>query len=208
VTVATVRDFHLLLPAGWIRIPLDARVNERVVTIVGDRVRDFPADRRETARHALTELLTGAVRDAEAGGGIDVFLSVGAVNGVPVTASCLVTLLRGADIEPLALEDQLRDEGGTVSVVTVGGASALRRVVSRPLPYDEDAAREIARAAGADIDEAGPIPEVAGVEVGFFVPLPGSEDILVFTFWTMQSELADPLLALFDAIMETLRWMG
>jgi hypothetical protein len=207
VTSTTARDYHLLLPAGWARVQLDDRVDERVVTIAEVQVRDLRAQDREPARRALVRVLRTAVREAADAGSTDLLLSLGAVNGVRVAASCLVTYLPARGLGLDAVHTELAGEGGDVSIVAVAGARAVRRQVRRDVPYDEAGARALAVEAGFAADDVARLRPGTVAEVGYFVPLPGSGDLLAFTFSTPQPELADALTTLFDAIMSTMRWL-
>lgn len=208
MTALPVRDFQLLLPPGWVRVPIDDRVAERVVTVASILTRDVPPDHRETARRALVHVLQLAVADAENAGGTDLVLSVGSVGGIALAASCVVTFLPRHTPELEALVDELRDSGGDVSIVTVASSTAVRRRTRSELEHDPAVVAEVAGDMGVGRPPDAPPPVTVTDQVTYFVPVPGGDDLLVFTFGTTQPELGEALVTLFDAIMSTMRWVA
>ncbi|SOD92953.1 hypothetical protein SAMN06272739_0091 [Blastococcus haudaquaticus] len=194
------RDFTLLLPPGWARIPLDGRVPLRVKNLVTERVADVPVEQRETLRAALTRELTAVLESAARQGGLDVLLSVAPVAGQPVPASGLVTHLAGqGNGDALdSLVGTLAAGSGTssvreIGVVEVAAGPAVRRLTTR---------RE-------RVDGQGDLPGgvLTVTQVDYFVPLPGTRDLLVLTFTTPIEQLAPPLVQLFDVMGGSLRWV-
>jgi hypothetical protein len=181
-------DFALLLPPGWVRLPLDGREHERVVAIVNVKVQELPAEVREGLRRLLTRDLLGALAKAREAGGVDVFLSLSEVEGAPIAASCLVTFLDARSAVPLdGLVLDLAGEGARTTVVCVADAPAVRRETVAEL----DAGEHVLRTTTVD----------------FFIPLPASTGLLVLSFATAIEPLAEALVHLFDAMAESLRWV-
>lgn len=182
----TPSDFSLLLPPGWVRLPLDGREHERVVALVNDKVQELPPQAREGLRRTMTRDVLASLEKARAAGGVDVFLSVAESQGLPIAASCLVTFLNTRDELPLQglLEEFAADQ---VSLVTVAGARAVRR------RYLEES-------------ESGDVV-LQTTLVDYFVPLPASTGLLVLSFGTSLEPLAEALVQLFDAMAESLRWV-
>jgi len=203
VTAPAVRDYQLLLPAGWLRIPLDDRAQQRIVLLAKTQTRDVPPDQREAVRNALVEVLTAAAGDAAGAGGTDVIVCTTSLEGVPISASCVVSHHPGSADSAVDLAGRLTELDGNVTVVELAGASAVRRVSSRDIPYDAVLRSRLKEKLGRGARDHDPVAH----EVTFFVPLPASTGWLVFTFSTPQPALADALEALFDAIMSTLRWV-
>lgn len=201
----SARDYHLVLPPGWVRIPLDDRAAERVVLLAAQQAAEAPTGTREGVRTRLVRLMQQAVREAQDSGGTDVLMSVGSVGRVPVSASCLVSFLPAEGVGLGQLEAQLREKGGSVEVVVVSGAPALRRSSQRELPYDEGQAVTLATGTGLPLEQ---LSDPVAHEVAYLVPLPGSRDLLAFTFTTAQRQLAEALVELFDAVMSTMRWVA
>ncbi|RBY87092.1 hypothetical protein DQ244_17285 [Blastococcus sp. TBT05-19] len=194
-----VSDFRILLPPGWARVPLDGRAPLRIKNLVTERVRDLPAPRRAELRAWLTRELTAAIEAAARQGGIDVLLSVDPVAGRPVPASGLITHVRGrgdGTFESLLRTLGSGGEGVQVrelGVVEVAGARAVRRLTSR---------REEVPA-----EDGGPGGVLTVTQVDFFVPVPGSDDLLLLTFTTPVEQLGPPLVKLFDVMGGSLRWV-
>jgi hypothetical protein len=198
--VDAVRDFSLLLPPGWARIPLDDRVPLRIKQVVDARLSSAPAEHREALRTGLTRDLTETLGTARSQGGLDVLLSLDPVAGMPVPASALVTHLQG-DGEGDGVAGLLGtlttgDDGVTVrelDLVEVAGAPAVRRLGTR----DE-------RVAPAG-DLPGGVLHVTQLE--YYVPIPGTDGILVLAFSTPIEQLCPPLVGLFDVMATSLRWV-
>jgi hypothetical protein len=181
VTIAPARDFTVLLPPGWVRIPLDGDEGARMSAIVTAKVADVPQPQREQVRQRLITVLRDTLRSARNVGGLDVLVSLGEVRGVPIAASCLVTYLeRGGKVPLEGLHAELARDDGLVTWTEIAGSRAVRR-----------------RHADA-----------SATMVDFFVPVPGRPGLLSLSFGTIIEPLAEPLVMLFDAIAGSLRWQS
>jgi hypothetical protein len=198
----SVRDFTMLLPPGWARIPLDDRAPVRVRSLVARRLGAAPAEQREALRASLTKELTATLATAARNGGLDVFLSLDPVAGMPVPASALVTHLavgEGGD-DPLGPLMARFAAGGAglvveeIGVVAVADAPAVRRLSSR---------REAVPPAG---DQPGGVFRVTQLE--YLVPVPDVGGVLVIAFSTPVEWLGPSLVGLFDVMATSLRWVG
>lgn len=176
------RDFAVLLPPGWARIPLDGTEGARVTAVVTAKVADMPEPQRGQLRQRLLRVLNETLRDARKAGGIDVLVSLGEVRGVPISASCLVSYLeRGGKVPLDGLHAELAGDGDQVSWAEIAGCPALRRQRA----------------------------EAAATMVDFFTPVPGRGGLLSLSFATAAAEpLTGALLLLFDAIAGSLRWQS
>lgn len=196
----TARDFTMLLPPGWVRIPVDDRAPLRIKQLVVERLGAAPAQHREALRTGLTRELAAALETAGRVGGLDVFLSVDPVAGQPVPASGLVTHAQGPG-GPDALDSIMGTlvAGGDgvgvreLGVVEVAGAPAVRRLSTR--------SERVAAEAGL------PGGVLIVTQVDHVVPLPGGGGLLVLTFSTPIEALAPPLMKLFDVMAASLRWV-
>jgi hypothetical protein len=177
---APPRDFRVLLPPGWVRIPLDGTETARMTAIVTAKVADVPEPQRGQLRQRLLGVLKDTLGRARDAGGIDVLVSLGDVRGVPIPASCLVSYLdRGQKVPLDGLHADLAGGGDQVTWAEIAGSPAIRR-----------------QHAGDD-----------ATAVDFFTPVPGRAGLLSLSFATAAAEpLAGALLLLFDAIAESLRW--
>lgn len=68
---AVPRDFAVLLPPGWARIPIDGRENAQAAALAAQKTAGLTEPQRGQAREKLTRLIRSALRDARSCGGID-----------------------------------------------------------------------------------------------------------------------------------------
>lgn len=173
-----MKDFTVLLPPGWVRIPLDGRENSRAAALATAKAAEVPAPQRQVVQQKLQQLMRKALSQARSAGGTDVLLSLGDRNGIPLTASCLVSYVESA--HPVSLDDvarQLRDDGD-VTEFMIAGRKAIRHRYS----------------------------EESFTMLDYHLRVPGRSGIMTLAFSTPLEPLADAMATLFDAITETLRW--
>lgn len=182
-------DFRLLLPPGWVRIPLTEDSTARIVALATERARLAPVSMQESLRTTLVSTLARATSEARQAGGIDLLLSVDAVEGVPTPASCLVSYVSPDGMMPdsASLMEQLAGPDVTVSTVDLPLGTGVRRQYLRWT------------------EESGVAVTITGLD--FWVPMPVRGGYLVFAFSTPSLELAPALLDLFDAMAASLRWV-
>jgi hypothetical protein len=179
---ALPRDFALLLPPGWVRIPLDGREGARARALATAKVSNLPEPQRSQVREQLLKVIKAGLRQARQAGGIDVLMSLVEWDGVPIAASGLVSYVDegGAPVPLDVLADDFSAEGGDARLVTIAGRTAVRhRRIDPPLTM-----------------------------VDYMMKMPGKPGLLTFAFSTPLEPLADPMVVLFDAIMGTLRWIA
>lgn len=177
------RDFAVLLPPGWARIPLDARENARAAAIAAQKTSSLSEPERSQVRDKLTRMIRSALQEARSAGGIDVLLSLAERDGIPLAASCLISYLDQDQEVPLdMLTAELAAKGGSAELTKLAaGIPAVRR------RYAEDGI----------------------TRVDYFLPIPGRPTgFLVMAFGTPMEPLADALVFLFDAIAQSLRWLS
>ena len=179
---APPRDFAVLLPPGWVRIPLDGSENARMAAVVAAKAAEVPEPQRGQVRQRLLRVLNDMLGHAKSAGGIDVLVSLGEIRGVPISASCLVSYLdRGKEVPLDNLRAELAAGDDEVTWAEIAGSPAIRR------QRTEDAV----------------------TAVDFFTPVPGRPGLLSLSFGTAAAEpLAGALLLLFDAVAESLRWQS
>ncbi|MDQ4012012.1 MAG: hypothetical protein M3228_15265 [Actinomycetota bacterium] len=184
----------LMLPPGWWHVPLDERRGQSLTALLDNRLASLPRDRVATLRRELDGELGRLAERAAENGATDMYLSVDLVQGLPVAATCLVTVvptgvgtaLPAAELAAM-MGDQPDDE---VGVLEVAGAPAAR--VRRREPVDE-----------ADGFSTGGLP-LTRLQV--YVPVPNKAETLLLSFSTPIDPIADAMVALFDAIAGSLRW--
>ena len=172
-------DFTVVLPPGWVRVPLDGRENARAVALADAKAGEAPGPQRQAARQQLRRLLGQALTKARQAAGTDVLISLAELDGRPLPASCLVSYVEHGTPVPMdKLSAELASCGGSVSVTDIGGLPAVRH------HYRED-----------------PV-----TRVDYHLRVPGRAGLMTLAFATPLEPLADPLTLLFDAIAESLRW--
>jgi hypothetical protein len=192
VTAPIVDRYRLLVPAGWWAIDLDPAVrDEQVAALVEQQWRGV-----DNAPHlkaeARAELGRQAAEAAQAGG-LQLFLSVGALAGVPLSASLLVSSVPlGSPAELTALAERNRTAGRDVGQVELPAGTALRTAWREPSP-------RLSRT-----DDGAQLPATTCLDL--HLPVPDAPRVLLLQFRTPMEPLADVLVELFDAIAETLRW--
>lgn len=178
---APPRDFIVVLPPGWVRIPLDGREGARAAALTGARVSNLPEPQRSAVRERLLKMIKTGLRQARQAGGVDVLLSLAEWDGIPIAASCLVSYADQGGV-PVPLDMLARDlaaEGGDARLVELAGRPAVRhRHVDPPV-----------------------------TRLDYMTTVPGKPGLLTFAFSTPLEQLADPLVTLFDAMIGTLRWV-
>ena len=187
--------YELVVPDGWWAVDLvPGRWQRQIAALVDHQWRGID-DAPHLKAEARAELERRA-RSAEEAGGLQLFLSVGALAGVPLSASLLISSV------PLAAADELTE-------LAHRAAESGRAVSHRELPagpalrtrWREDAAP--GQVGGSPADEA-PLPATTCLDV--HVPVPGAPRVLLLQFRTSLEPLADALVEVFDAISTTLRW--
>jgi len=191
-TTATGVAYRLVVPDEWFVIDLQPGRRERSVAALVERqfagMDNAPHLKAQTRQETLAK-----AEAAYAAGGLEMFLSLQQIAGIPVAAS-LVTFLVPPPPPPVAaaaadvvtageLAATLAGDDGEVTVVDLPAGPSVR----------------ILRRAGADGDEASATLEV-------FAPVPGHGSWLLLSFAAPIGPLAPALTKLFDAISMTLRW--
>lgn len=190
MTAPLVDRYRLLVPAGWWAIDLDpATRDEHVAALVEQQWRGI-----DNAPHLKAEARAELGRQAAEAGGLQLFLSVGTLAGVPLSASLLVSSVPlGAPAELGQLAERNRSAGRDVDQVQLPAGTALRT-----------AWREASPQLAADDDDGEPMPATTCLDL--HLPVPDAPRVLLLQFRTPMEPLADVLVELFDAIAETLRW--
>lgn len=185
--------WSLLLPPGWWHVPLDERRHQSITALLDRQLASLPRDRVATLRRELDGELTRQVERAVANGAEEMHLNVDLMRGLPVTASCLVTVVPdgfGTALQATELAALMGDEPGELSVLEVAGALAAR--VRRRDPVTDT--------------EGLSTGKLAVTRLQVYVPVPNTTEMLLLSFSTPIDPIADAMVALFDAIAGSLRW--
>ena len=184
---AAPEGYRLVLPEGWWAIDLDAaRAEANVSALVEHQWRGVD-DAPHLKAEARASLLRQA-QDAARAGGLQLYLSVGTVGGIPLSASLLVSSVPlGSPDELTDLAEEARGQGRTVTQADLAPGAALRSLWRQP-PRDDD--------------PSGLVTTCLDVHVA----VPYAPRVLLLQFRTPVEPLAEVLVEVFDAITGTLRW--
>ncbi|MCW2581864.1 MAG: hypothetical protein JWQ53_654, partial [Klenkia sp.] len=185
---ATPGRYRLTVPEGWWAINLGpTRAEANVAALVDHQWRGV-----DDAPHLKAEARAALLRqaqDAADAGGLQLFLSVGTLGGIPLSASLLVSAV------PLAAPDELTD-------LAQHGRASGRDVTQVDLPAGA-AVRTFWRQPPGDDDPSGLVTTCLDLHLA----VPRAPQVLVLQFRTPMEPLAEVLVEVFDAIAGTLRWV-
>lgn len=177
--------YELVVPDGWWAVDLvPGRWQRQIAALVDHQWRGID-DAPHLKAQARAELELQASRAAGAGG-LQLFLSVGTLAGIPLSASLLVSsapLDSPAELEALAR--RRRDEGAHVTEVVLPAGPALRA------QWRQESEQE---------------DQPATTCLDLHVPVPQHPRVLLLQFRTPMEPLAAALVEVFDAVATTLRW--
>ncbi|MFI8877970.1 hypothetical protein [Streptomyces sp. NPDC055243] len=185
-------DYTIFVPAGWFQLHLDPDERDRGIVALADR--QFAGiDDAPVLKERLMRELQQQAKAAHRAGGVELYISLLTVDGLPLASSLLVSLLPDRWPGCRTAHDLARRL-----------ADAGRRPEVRRLDAAGDAVRE-------ERTEA-PDPErqmgntLATTTVNYHVPVPASDLWLTLTFSTPMEGLAPKMVELFDTVAETLHW--
>ncbi|GAA2237692.1 hypothetical protein [Streptomyces indiaensis] len=193
--------YNLVPPPGWDMIPLREGTNEAIKRIVDRSVDELPADiprdDLSKARMELIKRLKRVARQARETRAMDLHLPVARVDGAALPASFIVSEPITAPTVGLnsgLILSSLRPDASQSEEVTIDGATGFR--VDGTAQPDTD--RDV---------------EFSSRRVEYLLQIPNSAPRawLTISFSTVadgrpDSEMADLLVDLFDAVMTTFRW--
>jgi hypothetical protein len=193
----TATGYTLVLPPGWVRIPLRSGTDKAIRAAVRHATSVLPAgarqDRIVKQRLAMERHLTQTARDARSKGGVDMYLPAGPVYDVPVAASFLVSELSLGPASPSLVARHLATSDDIWKLVTVDSTDGLR----------------IERIAQVQQDEG---TRLGSRNVTYVLPVPGRiGSWLMIAFSTLGTRDPDDTVAglladLFDAILSPFLW--
>lgn len=192
-------DFEFILPEGWVVLPTTPETTRLRTYAIDSIIKQYlpdslPRDSAEPWRRELRKQLLAATDDAERNGARSVVLPLSGFNGVRIPGSLIVTVLEDPDPQDpeQLLASILEDAGSDGTYLEIGGAPAAR------------VAAVVEHIAFGQLKP--------GHRVSYYVSHPdepGVWGLLTFTVMT-DGDLDNPatqgVVALFDAIIWTLRW--
>jgi hypothetical protein len=199
----TTAAYRLVVPDGWFVIDLEPGRRERSIAALVERqfagIDNVPHLKAQARQETLAK-----AESAYSAGGVEMFLSLQQIAGIPVAASLVIFLVPPPATGAVTAEElaaTLAGDEGQVSVVDLPAGTSvrlLRRAGSDGLDgFDGSAGRD--GSAAFDRDAASATLEV-------FAPVPDSGWWLLLSFAAPIGPLAPALTKLFDAISMTLRW--
>lgn len=189
------RDFSLLLPGRWWTLELGGEQRlradiRRYLQAVGGRRDDQTLMRAEVRRR-----LFRAACDAREAGGTHQFFGIEVAPGVPFPAVLTVSWppvrMPRPDAEPVALRDAVVPDEASAVAFPIGSCPAVRthRRIRRPA-----------------LEERG-APEVETLVADFWVGLPESGHVALFSASVPMVAEEEELLDLFTVVMTSLQWL-
>ncbi len=131
---------RLLLPEGWVRIPLDDRAPHAVAAIVARVAAGVDRTRRDLVRVTLRRRLDAAVAEAAERRVFELWMPIAPTGGVSIPASVAVAALPSQpDPRRPVLETLLSISAGAPGAIAVeiGGALGVRVVVDQRERLDD-----------------------------------------------------------------------
>jgi hypothetical protein len=194
----TELGYRLIVPPGWVRIPLHDDPQAAIDRILETSFAGLPRDEVWPARRDLRAQLLDQIKTARDNEGVDLYLPVERVHGVTIPASFVVAILPFATAEEPQAEDVLAAYvAGTdnAEVTELDGSPAARTQTVAP---------------GVTGAEDG--SQFPSTRINYLVRLPVEADTwMTISFSTIGdgtpgSDFTTMMIALFDAIVGTLRW--
>lgn len=195
----TPAGFAVRLPETWVEIDIwRATRTGDLARLVDARIADLPA--LAPHRGALLKALREAAGAAERQGAV---FCAAVADAVPAGGVLTATLMVfQTDPAPDPVHDTVEVIAGQVTAVAPAEDSPYwRRVDIVDLPSGR-----AVRVVGVEAAEARGDAPLLGVVMQTLVPVPGDQGVLNMVLSSPQTELAEPLLDLFDAISTTLTW--
>ena len=195
----TANGYRLIIPPGWVRVPLRHGTEQALEELVFSRLKQLPPEvsKDDGMRYRLSvrRSVTQQIAEARKAGGLDVYLPLTTRYGIPLAASFLVSdhvTGESAGLSPELLLAQLAD-GGHTSTQELAGSLVVRREQVRPAEPERDV-----HVATRRVEYALPVPHDPRRIVSVVFSTPGDGDV--------DSAFTKALTELFDASMMTFRW--
>ncbi|MCI3930617.1 hypothetical protein [Streptomyces sp. AN091965] len=184
-------EYGILVPEGWFQLPLHPpKARDRaLVVLVGRQLAGV--DHVPLVEERLVRELREEVKRAGRVGGVELYLSLLRLGGVPLASSLLVSLAPEAWPGCRTACDLARRLPGAELVELAGAGEAVReRRTEAPAPE---------RLMGGTLGTT---------TVVYNLPVPTSTAWLTLTFSTPMEALAPRMVELFDTVAGTLHWQG
>ncbi|GLY18059.1 hypothetical protein LWF15_27115 [Kineosporia rhizophila] len=188
--------WSLLLPSAWSRVRLRTDRREQVQALVARAFATVSRDQAGEVRRSLEKDLLGMAEKAFRNGGRELYLLSEVRRGLPLAASCVVSVHPEplpADVSPEILAQSLAGGSSEAAVILVDGepTAAVRRSEAK-----------VFQAALPELEP--PRLKFTGLDV--YAPFPDRSQLLLLSFRTPVEPIADSMMILFEAIAGSLRW--
>jgi hypothetical protein len=201
-------EFTVAVPANWYQLDLDPRTRTGTIAkLVEDRLGATRTPLMRQLRRELTAMLRQYARQAASHGAIYAALMDQVVEGLSLSASLVIAV---GEAPRDAADEPVLDPAGLGRVMAGLTDDSDAEVAPRP-PAEEfelpaGTAVRLRRTtnsgfAGSDGST------VLTAETQYFVPVPGTGNVLAMTFSTPNLSVRQALEELFDAIARTLDWV-
>lgn len=195
--------FSMAVPSGWVILPLDpATRDRRIAGMVKHRI--GKEDRHAYLRRQYVLKIRKVVAEAANNGAFFLAVHSGAIKGVPMMASVIVSML-----------PQVSDAAGNVLTdpAALAADAATGRGEASKGETLEHSVVELQVGSAARIHRRAPIGikaedgrEVIGETIHYYVPLPEARRTLAMVFSTPLLSVADAYTRLFDVMALSARW--
>lgn len=192
--------YRVVLPPGWVRIPLREDAGPTVDAILDRSFSELPRDKYGPIRAELRKKLFAQIEAARRNEGIDLYVPIERMHGQVIAASFIVGLMPSTAVDLPPPEDVLvafAAESEGASLTEIDGAGAVR------------AEKVVAAAPDANPEDES---SFGSRRVDYLIAMPQRPDVwLSVSFSTLgdgdpDGEVAALLVELFDAVMSTFRW--
>lgn len=200
---ARATGYRLILPPGWVRIPLRhgtaKALEELLLSRLKDLPKEIPQEQKMSYRLSVRRAVEEQVVEAQKARGLDLYVSAAQRYLIAAGASFLVREVITSDSEgPEAVLASLaasKRDGAVSEATELDGTLAVRREYRSPSAPERGV-------------------EVPSRHVDYALAVPDAPlRYLAISFSTVgdgdpASEFSDALVELFDALMTTFRWTG
>jgi hypothetical protein len=191
----TPNGYRLIIPPGWVRLPLQHGTEQALEELVFSRLKHLPPEisKDDGMKYRLTvrRSVTRQINEARKGGGLDLYLPLTTRYGVPLAASFVVS--EHTVGEPAAPTPELllagllpAQEGVRTSTQDLAGTLIVRREHIRPAEPEHDVHLATRR-----IEYAVPVPYDLRRMLSIVFSTPGDGDV--------DSDFTKAVVELFDA---------
>lgn len=200
---AHVPGLDLVVPGDWWRIPLHPE-KARHAAVRGLVRQQFTGlEDRAALRHEVETATHGVALEAASSGGLVLWFSTATVEGLPLPISLVLAALPHGTVE--TIRDSLSGDDDVVA-----GSLRPGRVVRRSQVRDQSAAvaelaAAVRRADRSSADASDEAPATTALHVDYWMQRP-TGGLLQLAFSSPLAALQEPLVELFDTVVDSLTW--